>query len=236
MPIFHSLSKPARSAQGLRFRPRAWAAAGLSIAMIAGVSTANATRDVIVLEATGRQALKVERDAPGVTGPAWELAKSIKGLDQRLESSVRISQGDDPELEAATRAAVRELRDESLESLQLALDVQARTSGSLDSTLMSSASNSAAKAAAVLKDPPSMARVSTEISTSREGTYLQYVSAGELRLHRGTWQSYNMGLKLRIGVYQFRVCASSDGAELYSEPVEVFDEPTKLFLNVPKKS
>ena len=213
-----------------------WTAPTLTAAVL-GIIIATGSRaaESITLDVDGAPPYRIERDAPGVTQSAWELAKTIKALDQRLKSSAPIGEVNDPELEAATRIAVGDLRSNALQSLQLALEIQARTSGSLDATLMSSASGSAGQALEVLRNPPKRLSVLTDITASLAGTFLQYISAGELKLERGSWLSYNPGARLHIGVYAFRVCAEVGGAELYREPVSVLYEPTKLILNVPKR-
>ncbi len=197
--------------------------------------TASRAAESITLTVDGAPPYRIDRDAPGVTPSAWNLARTIQQLDQRLKSSAPIGQADDPELEAATRVALAELRNTASDALQKALEIQERTSGSLDATLMSSASGSAGQALDVLRNPPKKLNVLTEITASASGTFLQYVIAGELRVGRGIWLSYNTGVRLPVGVYTFRVCAEQGGAELYREPVNVLREPTKLMLYVPKK-
>lgn len=215
---------------------RSWLAIAMTATVVAAsLPSATAAAEVITFEMDGAPALKVERNTPGVTPAAWELASSIKALDQRLKSSAAITATNDPELESATRLAVADLRSNALQSLELALDIQARTSGSLDATLMASASGSAGQALEVLRNPPQRLAVVTEITASLADTFLQYISTGALKLERGSWLSYNPGVRLRIGVYTFRVCAEAGGAELYREPVNVLYEPTKLTLNVPRK-
>lgn len=226
MPIFASSSLPTDG----RWQ-RVAVAATLAVLCFVVCTTSRAS-DSITLTVTGVPPYRVMRDAPGVSPSAWNLAQSIQQVDQRLKSSAPIARADDPELEAATRAALLEMRNSASDALVQALEIQERTSGSLDATLMSSAASSAGQALNVLRNPPKVAKVLTEISSSMAGTFLQYVSAGELRLGRGHWQSYNSGVRLFVGVYTFRVCAEQSGAELYREPVNVLDEPTKVTLNV----
>lgn len=190
--------------------------------------------DVITFELGGNPPLKIQRGAPGVSNAAWELATSIKTIDQQLQTSAAITNANDPELEAATRLVVAEFRDEAIRSLQLALDIQERTSGSLDATLMSSASANATEAMGVLRKPPVARFVLTNVSTSAANTFIQYMSAGALKLGTGTWSSYNPGARLPISIYMFRVCTLTGGTEIHRERVPIL-EPTTLMLNVAKQ-
>lgn len=135
-------------------------------------------------------------------------------------------------------AIANELREESVNEVDLAIRIARRTSSGIDAGLLKKAEGSLSLLRSMMKTPPPPSIfVSTDIKVIPTDRLIHFVSMSAYNAGTPFWESYTPQSRMRIGRYMFRVspcnaseqtCSASEQA--HCEPILILEEPTKRVL------
>jgi hypothetical protein len=160
---------------------------------------------------------------------ATQIATNVLDFDRQIRSFPKRRHSVDPKVLAAMREIALQSRNDAVEQLDLAQRISQETSGNgvWDRQLLQDAKQAIEWARQILNSsPPEHLIVETKISTSVSKARLHYCGAAEYRRPTPSWSSYDLGQRLTIGLYWFRVDAPQSQTEAFDEKVLVFDDPT----------
>ncbi len=189
--------------------------------------------EILITKSNGSQ-LRVPTTGPLADSNAQTVAKSVRSFDAEFSAGIKRSPpggtttGANPEVLAAMQQLALESRNEAVDQLDLAYQVAQGTSAvSLNPNLVQQARQGIERARKIISSPPpSSLYVHTEIAAAIANGSLHYMAMMKYRRQSTSWESYEFGKTLPIGLYMFRLDAPSMG-EPYEEEVLVLAEPTE---------
>lgn len=187
-----------------------------------------AGKDITLVKRDGTQ-LRVPSTGPLASPAAQDVAREIAAYDKGPKSPS--ARGADPAVVEAIRRLAQETRNDAVDQLDTTLRVAQSTSGALDARLLRAARQSADMLKQIIGSPPPPSLlVRTEIGSSIPNAVLHYCLRADYRKKACSWQSYNFGAVLSIGLYMFRVQSDAGVAQERDEQVLVLNEPTKVTI------
>ncbi len=169
--------------------------------------------------------LRIPATGPLASAAAQDVARDIAAYDRKPTSPS--ARGADPAVVDAMRQLAQESRNEAVDQLDVTFRVAQSTSGALDTRLLRAARQSADMLTLIVRSPPPPSlQVRTEITSSIPNAVMHYCLRADYRKKACSWQSYNFGAVLHIGLYMFRVQSDAGAAQERDEQVLVLNEPT----------
>jgi hypothetical protein len=163
---------------------------------------------------------------------AVAIAREIQSIDASLGSWRASSKTMDPAVVNAAEHIVLQLRDEAIAELAFAYEVAEDTAGPLDVRSLRNASRRAGDALGVFRvSLPSSVYVKTEITSSVPNAVLHYMSFADHEAKKRSWSSYNVGERMRMGLYVFRVQTPGSNPQVYEEIVSIDQDPKRHQIN-----
>lgn len=200
----------------------------MAVATAILVSTVGGADKSITLHKANGTSLVV-RDQGAAGDEAFAVAEKIATFDSEWKSSQPLEGR--TEVIRAMQQIAAEQREDAVETLDRAIRIANRTGGGMDKTLVKSAGEALASARQVISaEPPPSLFVRTEITMADPQRALHYQTAAEYRRKEESWHSYNLGERLRIGRYIFRIQPGKPEAHDYRETILVLADPTVVKL------
>jgi hypothetical protein len=180
--------------------------------------------DIVLLKADGKQ-LRVPSGGGPANAAAQEIAREIAAFDKRASS--RPSRGR-PDVGEAVRRLSEEVRDDTVDQLDMHYRLPDQVSGSFDTALLEAARKSADMLKQVMGSPPPPSlNVHTEITTSIPNAVLHDCLRGDYKRNACSWRSYSAGALMPIGLYVFRAENATGEGRAVEEEILVLHDPTK---------